>query len=197
MGEPLLTSQSAARALLPDADREAQWVGTLFSDSVLLLGRDATADAILRHLSQTVTFHFAGHAISGPDGTGLEVTADTPLEDSPNSLLGPDRIAMADLHSLRLAVLSACSTGRSGEYGFAEPGNLAAAFLRAGVPDVLASRWNVDSSATARFMSLIYPALTRGGSITNSLVVASRQAGSYPGSSHPYFWAAFSVYGRA
>jgi CHAT domain-containing protein len=195
VGEPL-SGLSTSNITLPDANREAHWVSTLFNNSVLITGREATAAAIVHNLSHTNAFHFAGHAFSGPDGIGLEVSSGSSGSDSVISLLGPDRIASADLRALRLAVLSACSTGRAGDDGLAGPGSLAAAFLRAGVPNVVASRWNVDSSATARFMALLYPALIQGRTVADSLLLASREAGSSASASHPYFWAAFSVYGR-
>lgn len=197
VGNPAVSSTSQSTPL-PDADREAQEISRLFKNPVLLEAKQANQTAILDHLAKAAIFHFAGHAVSGPEGTGLEVAPDAESNGiAPRMLISPDNIAAAHLHDLELAVLSACSTGRAGDEGLADPEDIAEAFLREGVPHVIASRWNVDSASTAALMSLTYQELLRGESVTGSLQWASRQIATIPATSHPYYWAAFNVFGRA
>ena len=196
VGNPAASSTSRNTAL-PDADREAEQISKLFQNSVLLKANQATQTAILDHLAKVAVFHFAGHAVAGPEDTGLEVAPDPDSSKFARALLSPDSIAANRLGNLGLAVLSACSTGRAGDEGLADPEDISAVFLRAGVPHVIASRWNVDSASTAALMFLTYQALLRGESVPGSLQWASRQLAGVPSTSHPYYWSAFNVFGRA
>jgi CHAT domain-containing protein len=71
-------------------------------------------------------------------------------------LLPYRRIAGLPLTGVELVVLSACSSlvGRSDRSASME--GLAWAFLRAGVPQVIASRYPVDDRATAELMLTLY-----------------------------------------
>jgi CHAT domain-containing protein len=195
VGEP---AGSKTGVPLPGARREADEISHLFANSVVLKGKEASEPAILSYLQQVNVFHFAGHAASGPQGSGLEVAADTESDEIVSgTLLSPERIATASLRSLWMVVLSACSTGRPIQDGLAEPEDIASAFLRAGVPYVIASWWDVDSESTLKLMSLIYHALLAGASPSDAVRRAAQQVCSNPIESHPYYWAAFSVFGRA
>jgi CHAT domain-containing protein len=77
-----------------------------------------------------------------------------------------------------------------------DPEDLVRGFLRAGVPQVIASRWNVDSAATAAFMDEFYSELLAGGSLAGVLTGAAGKIRSNPDMSHPYYWAAFTGFGR-
>jgi CHAT domain-containing protein len=74
---------------------------------------------------------------------------------------------------------------------------LVTAFLQAGTQNVVASRWNVDSVATADFMDLFYARLLSGASVADALQGATMTLRKAPEHAHPYYWAAFGVFGRA
>ena len=189
---------SGQRTPLPDADREAEQISQLFKNSVLLRSKQASQIVIMDHIAEAALFHFAGHSLSSAEGTGLEVAADEDASETAHlPLLSPDRIAAARLINLELVVLSACSTGRAGDEGLADPEDIAEAFLRAGVPHVIASRWDVDSASTVALMNWTYRVLLRGESVPSALQDAYRTFSSVPALSHPYYWAAFNVFGRA
>jgi len=80
-------------------------------------------------------------------------------------------------------------------WGISAPENLARAFLRAGVSHVVASRWPVDSRATKRLMLEFYSKLTGGQSVAAALSAARAAIRREPGTSHPYYWSAFSAFG--
>jgi CHAT domain-containing protein len=75
--------------------------------------------------------------------------------------------------------------------------NIAAAFLRARVPHIVASRWNVDSATTARLMLIFYQGLLHGDGVPTALQKAAAQIAKKSSTMHPYYWAAFSAFGRA
>jgi len=153
---------------------------------------------ITKQLERAEVFHFAGHAVSGPEGTGLEVAPDEKsAQFAFRTLLTPERIVAANPWHLQLVVLSACSTGRSGEEGLAGPEDIAAAFLQTGAPHVVATRWNIDSEATMNLMGLVYKSMLRGESVSASVRLAAQQVRDTTNRSHPYYWAAFSVFGRS
>ena len=74
--------------------------------------------------------------------------------------------------------------------------NLALAFLTAGVPQVVASRWDVDSAATATLMRAFYQHYVAGGSAAHALQAAAGKLRASPATGHPYYWAAFDAFGR-
>ena len=171
---------------LPDALAEADAVASGFANVRLLQGSRANAEAITAGLPQAQVFHFAGHALASTSHSGL--------------LLSDSFISAADLRKipitrLQLAVLSACETqdASAGEGGDGD--GLVRVFLAAGVPNVVASRWRVDSSATRLFMELFYRSLLGGRSVADSIRQAQASLRSRSGMSHPYYWAAFTTFG--
>ena len=195
VGEPAVSDPP--RLPLPDAGREVQQISSYFRRSVILMGKNANHREIMNKLAGANVFHFAGHATSGPLISGLEIAPDTELVDAhQRALFTPESIASARLPSLDLVVLSACSTGMSEENDLAGFENIATAFLRSGVPRVIASRWNVDSTTTSLFMATFYELLLAGHSVSESVRLASVRVNGTPNTFHPYFWAPFSIFGR-
>jgi CHAT domain-containing protein len=112
---------------------------------------------------------------------------------------GKDRLTAKDfppglLHRLDLAVLIACSSGVGGDNGPLESDNLVRPFLSAGVPFVIASRWDVDSRASARLMEQFHQHLGSGEGVVSALSLARKQLRREK--PHPYYWAAFDLDGR-
>ena len=65
----------------------------------------------------------------------------------------------------------------------------------AGVREVVASRWAVDSSATRDLMLHFYRELCGGKPPALALGLAERAVRLNGTTNHPYFWAAFSLFG--
>lgn len=181
-----LLADAAADGYLPGHDLELSTIQKLFP-KVKILGSKTDSAAIMSTLGQNAIFGFIGHGEPYTNGAGLRI--------NPNLLLKAEDFSPQTLHHLQLAVLAACSTGSSGNDGFLDNRSLLHAFLAGGVPGILASRWNVDSQATADTMSDFYTALARNESAPNALFSARNQLlKTY---SHPYYWAGFSVTGKA
>ncbi len=180
---------------LPDVALEADTVARGFHSARVLKGGEATLSAIRSAFQGTAVFHFAGHALSTPQRTGLM------LEGEPgqaNALRLLDAGAMRQLHpeSLQLAVLSACNTasGSGGSSGF---DSITDSFVRAGVPHVVASRCAVDSVETRGFIQDFYHNALSGQTVSDAIRLSSRRMLANPRTSHPYYWSAFAAYGRS
>ena len=152
----------------------------------LLAGPEATVSATVSHLRGASVFHFSGHALSSSHRTGLLLS---------DGLLTTASLSRQNLAQMQLAVFSACDTQSGSSGGVGDPDSLVRTFLRAGVPHVVASRWNVDSTATRFFMEEFYRALLNGMSVAESVRQAQSNLRARPGMAHPYFWAAFAAFG--
>ncbi len=159
---------------LPDAVAEAEDAAGHFAEPELLLNRDARAESILRDLPRAGGFHFAGHARRTIDGTAL-VTG--------NSALSAADIARLDLRACRLAVLSACFTA-----SWARP------LLDAGAGGVLATRWDLDSTAARLYTRDFYDAISAGADPAAAARAALSTLRRNPEFEHPYYWAAYQFY---
>ena len=178
---------NSSATLLPDAAAEGRLVARQFRSAELLSRQEASAAAVLSRLPSSAVFHFAGHAFNSSQKSGLLLS---------DSVLNAASLQRVSLSRMRLAVFSACETQVGSGGGAYDADSLVRVFLRAGVPSVVASRWNVDSVATRQFMNVFYQALLNGATVPNSLREAESVVRRIPGTEHPYFWAAFSGFGR-
>ena len=171
---------------LTNVTSEAETVAHNFSSVQLLSAREATARAVVSRLPYVTVFHFAGHALSSQRRSGLLVS---------DSLLSAESLQRTSFGKMQLAVLSGCDTEGGSASGAYDYESLVRVFLRAGVPNVVASRWDVDSLATQQFMSLFYRALLHGNTAAESIRQAQSDLRSRPGMNHPYYWSAFHAFG--
>ena len=175
-------------SVLPTAETEARDVAAFFADSRLLLRYDANYPAIARELPQAEVFHFSGHATASANTAG-------PV------LAGSDLLDVIKLEALhfphnKLVVLSACSSAQGTAGMFNDVNSTARLLIGAGVPELVASRWGVDSSATARLMREFYTELLVGKSVADSLRAAGASLREQNGTAHPFYWASFAAFGR-
>lgn len=168
-----------------EAEREAEEISHSFGAPRLLIGKEAHFDRVKKELPKSTIFHFAGHAVASFAGTGL-VLAD--------KVLTADSLTPSELTNLDLAVLSGCDTRRSSTAGIGDYDSLVRRFASAGVPDVVASRWKVDSSATETIMKQFYQALLSGQDVPDALQEAQTSLRNHPETSHPYYWGAFTTF---
>ena len=188
------SSQAEGLIPLPDVVAEADTVAKDFKSAAVFEGQQATLRAIESELPSAAVFHFTGHSLARPNGAGLMLAGNTSQKGAP-VLMGADRLRHLDLRNLDLAVLSTCNTssGSDGSRGF---NNLAEVLQRAGVPHVVASRWAVDSVETRKFIETFYRNALSGHPVSEAIRQTSRSMMADPRTSHPYYWSAFSAYGR-
>ncbi len=179
---------------LPDVAAEADTVASGFHSARVLKGGEATLDGVRNALPAAAVFHFAGHSLATREKTGLLLVSGEARTDVA-LVLDADTLRRLKLASMRLAVLSACSTasGSGGSGGFS---SIMEALLRAGVPHVVASRWAVDSVEARAFAEDFYSNALSGQTVSDAIRLTSRKMLSNPRTAHPYYWSAFAAYGR-
>ena len=69
-------------------------------------------------------------------------------------------------------------------------------FSSLGVPEVVATRWQIDSEATVPFMNSVYQNLKQGRSVAWALTAARKIQSSNSLYGNPYYWGAYYVTGR-
>jgi CHAT domain-containing protein/tetratricopeptide (TPR) repeat protein len=177
---------------LPDAKDEATAVAKMFENPELLLDGNITLFRVKQAIMRAEVLHFAGHALLTKRGVSLLLQTDK----------GSARLDIADLRKLirgghlQLVVLSACSTGsKDFEFSTVQP-NMPTALSYSGVSRTIATQWNVDSRATRILMTQFYLSLLKGNPVSEAMRISWLEIKGNKETSHPYYWAAFSVYGR-
>lgn len=171
---------------LPHAAAEAHLVASLFPASRVLVALEATTTALLAHAHMADVIHLACHAVFRSDNPRFSALH---LSD------GPFTVELAESMKLKpcVVVLSACETGLAELSGGDEMVGLVRAFIVAGAARVVASLWPVDDTVAALFMGHFYAALGQGERPAVALRLAQCEVmRSHP---HPFYWAAFTLYG--
>ncbi len=171
--ERLFPETSKGQTLLRDQAREAYAKGST--------------------MAQYGYIHFSMHGIVTP---GLQAIAFSQIPgDSEDGLLTMGE--MMNLHyNARLVVLSACQTG----LGRMERGEgitgLTRAVIYAGTPAAVVSLWSVDDTATRDLMTRFYESMIRKGAGRSEALRQAKREMVRTRYRHPYFWAAFVMYGE-
>ena len=181
--------ETNGRRPLLEAEEEAKEIARQFRSSVLLLNNDADYGRIAERVSEAEIFHFSGHAAPSRDGVGLL------LGDS--AVMDVSRIRARDFSGLKLAVLSACYTANGSTGVFDDQDSLARLLVGAGVSEVVASRWAVNSRYTSDLMEQFYVQLLSGKSASVGLWEAAHKLRTRREYSHPFYWASFSAFGKS
>ncbi len=194
--------------LLPDTGGEVRAVAQSLhagGDDVLL-GAQATEAALrTRALDRYGVIYFATHGLLPGE---LHCESEPALVLSPppsqagsadaDGLLTASEIAGFKLNA-DLVVLSACNTAAAGgaHFGGGALHGLADAFFNAGAHEVLASHWEVPSRETTRLMTSVFAGLAAdpSGDVAEALRRSQLAMITQAGSSHPFYWAAFTLIG--
>jgi CHAT domain-containing protein/tetratricopeptide (TPR) repeat protein len=168
------------------AKEEAQFVASLFDRADLLVDEHANVENLRSHCSHADVLHLACHAQFRSDNPMFSA-----LELADQSFAAVDAETL-DLRS-SIVTLSACETGLAQYDHGDEMFGLVRSFLVAGASRIVASLWAVDDATTKRFMGVFYRALKRGAVPASALREAQREVmKAHP---HPFYWAAFVLYG--
>jgi len=178
---------NSSMPVLTEASNESNDVASFFQRPILVSGSQVDRREVLRDLQDAEVFHYAGHGVADVNRVGLLL--------GPNTLLSAHDLMNWHPRDLRLVVLSACDTA-SGETGkFTDISSLVRTLVADGVPQVVASRWRVDSGGTRELMRAFYSNLMSGKTPAASLHAATLAIRSRPNYQHPFYWASFSVFG--
>lgn len=179
-------SRAPNSGYLPGLDVQKKTITELFPHSTIVDSTTRTWAQLRGKLSENVVFHYMGHGRA--DGSG------TALAFSQGRSLSAKDFSPALFANTQLVVLAACSTAKARDNGNWDSDSLVHAFLEAGVPHIVASRWNVDASTTSKTMVSFYQHVSAGDSVDQAMFKAKKEIlAVLP---HPYYWAGFSVTGR-
>lgn len=180
---------------LAQAGPEARQVAAFYEQPGVLLEGEATKENFLRASVSRDVLHFAGHAVVDLESPRRSVLlfAGNSAETLEPLTLG--ELFDAGLGGARLVVLSACraqdslAEDREGVLG------LAGAFFAAGVPEVLASPWDVNDRSSLPVMVAFHREYRRHGSAGvafRQAVLGLLRSGS-PEDRTPAAWGGFTV----
>lgn len=180
---------------LPDAIAEAEDAVSHFQHAHILVNEDATLTNVRQNLREADVFHFAGHTVSLAGHEGL-LLADGHDGREISPILDLLQLERLNIAHLKLVILSSCSTGK--EQGNSEnegsPESLAHGFVQRGVAHVIATRWNLDSSSSARLMRVFYRSLLSGRPVARAMAASEEEV--LLTEPHPYYWAVYEVFGQ-
>jgi CHAT domain-containing protein len=174
---------------LLDALQEAKSVSGYLHAPQLLLGQQATTARVAQTIESATVFHFAGHALQTSNGTELLLAPTFPGEAAP--WLDGKFLRQHPPRACRLAVLSACATGTREAYWNHPLQDIVETLGSLGVPEVVATRWQINSEEAVPFMETFYRGIAQGDNVAVALTSARRvQFGQSP-YNKPYYWAAY------
>ncbi len=184
---------------LPDTADEVRAVSAALggNSADLLLRQQATAANFKsRDLADYRVLYFATHGILPGElkcrtKPGLVFT---PSANDPG-LLDTSEISELKLNA-DLVVMSACNTAGASELGGEALSGLAEAFIFAGARALVASHWQVPSRETALLMRGMF-ASGLPPDLAVALTKAQLSIAANPASSHPFYWAAFTLIGAS
>lgn len=176
---------------LPNALLEAQAIARSFEGYVTPLHNDqATPDAVIRQASTHLVIHLGCHGwfdAEQPDQSGLLLA---------QGWLTIQRIITElNLRQTHLVTLAACLSGRAAIAPGDELSGLAQAILTAGAPIVVASLWRVDDGSTHALFATFYRHVAAGQAPAAAMRQALHVVRTELRLAHPYYWAAFQVFG--
>ncbi len=180
---------------LESAGTEAKQIAKVYKTAAVYTEDGATVDKATQSLSNLHYVHFATHGVLIYPEFDSSYLVFAPGADQPNGgKLTLHEIGMLNIKGCDLVTLSACETAVSAEIAkgwYVSPAN---AFLINRVRSVIASLWEVDDVSTSLLMQQFYKHLQ-----TMPKAEALRQAmadvSARPEFEHPFYWAAFVLYG--
>ena len=185
--------------MLPEVLREARAVALFDKAPSLLLGEQATQPQVVAQLETAAAIHFAGHAAHQAGETRLLLAAGNPTlhagESPAKPWLDSELLRLHPPRRAQLIVFSACSSGQKEPAWNHGMGDIVATLAALGVPDVVATRWQIDSAAAVPMMDAFYSALARGRTVPQALTVARQSMARDPRYNHAYYWAAWYASG--
>jgi CHAT domain-containing protein/tetratricopeptide (TPR) repeat protein len=209
---------------LPGTDEETREVTKTLPEAELVVGTDATERALKQAQGPNI-LHVATHGFfladsGGADGArGLDFdpgggSSGRPLPENPMLRSGlalagantrgdgvDDGIATAlelsslDLWGTALVVFSACQTGLGDVFDGEGVYGMRRSVVIAGAQTQVMSLWQVDDFATRDLMIRFYKLLDKGKGRGASLRDAQLKVLDDKRTSHPYYWAAFTLTG--
>ncbi len=196
---------------LPATRLEVERLRDLYGDAAAVyLGPEATEERAKAIGAGFRLVHFASHALldeTFPLESALVLTIPEETTGRENGLLQAWEIFESLRLDADLVALSACETALGREVAGEGMLGLTRAFHYAGARSVLASLWRIEDASTAELMRVLYAGLRAGLPKDEALRRAQVRLLRQPlrlardgvelerDASHPYYWAAFQLFG--
>jgi CHAT domain-containing protein len=184
---------------LTHAREEVRTIAANYPGAAVLADAQATRPALELALARSGVVHFAGHAVFDDQRPERSYLVLAPSSDGrAEGRLSAAELARLDLQRVRLVVLSACRTVRSGTRRAGGFTGLSGALLAAGAGGVVGSTWEVDDRSTAALMAhfhLAYRENRDGPRALRTAQLALLRSGE-PALRTPGAWAGFRYAGR-
>lgn len=182
---------------LEGAAAETERIMALYPGSAALTGAEANKPKVFALSRRHEILHFAGHARANPRFPSRSVLILAPSAEDSGALYGHE-LLQQDLSSVRLVVLSACSTAGGQPIGALGVSSLVRPFLAAGVPAVVGSLWDVGDEASRELLTEFHARFKQGDDAAAALRGAQLELlrGNRARRS-PLSWAPFQVIGTA
>jgi CHAT domain-containing protein len=203
MSALVVASPSFDRALfprlsdLPSAEASAEAIAGLYAESQVLTREKATKSRFLDGAGSHSIVHFGGHTLINLEFPAVSRLVFAPGGGSDSGVLYAYELYEQRFQETRLVILASCSSARRSSSSAGGTGSLAAAFLAAGVPAVLASLWDIEDEAAGAFSTLFHQRFRESGDAWQA-VRASQLAFIDSGDGRlasPTSWATFVLIG--
>lgn len=180
---------------LPGSEIEVRSLKEIYKSAIVLTGNKASEFNLKENAGGFNILHIASHGIFNPDFPYMSHLALSPDPHDDGNLLVHELYNL-NLIKTDLVVLSACETGLAQIKKNDDMVGLVRGFIYSGVSSVVASLWKVDDFATMKLMKSFHSTYYKGNSASRSLQEGIKEMLANEHTRHPYYWAAFSVYGR-
>jgi tetratricopeptide (TPR) repeat protein len=184
---------------LENTAKEVKEVGSLFSDSRVLIGPDASKNNLKKEdLTSRRYVLFSTHGILGNEIPYVRQPAlvlNLVGNNKEDGFLTATEIFNMNLNA-DLVGLSACQTGLGIQSAGEGVVGLSRAFMYAGTDSVLVSLWSVSDESTYKLMVRFFEGLKQG----KDKLTALKEAKNYlrkNGYDNPFYWAPFILIGEA
>lgn len=182
---------------LAPTENEANVVSGFYRFHTPLIGPQATKSRVKTEMMQADVVEFASHYVTDPRSPMRSKLLLAKGGESVDGDIEASEVYDMRLPRTRLVLLTACQTGVEQAYRGEGAIGMARAFIKAGVPIVVASLWPVEARATSALMISFHKYRSEGASTTEALRRAQVEMleSSNELHNHPYYWAAFSAIG--
>ena len=182
---------------LPSGRNEGQSIAQFFANKKLYLGDKASLAEFESMVGNVNFVHLATHAVLDPNEPGKSY-----IQFADGKKWYYSDMMGFNIRNVDSIALSACETAVSEKSTGGEIEGMAYQLLKKSPSgSVLASFWKVDDTATAMLMGIYYKHVTdsiktnhtldRGGALREAQLNLLKN----PDTSHPYYWAAFTLFG--
>jgi CHAT domain-containing protein len=202
IGNPAFDRQlTLARGLdpIPNAEREAVEIHTLYPGSEVLIGDAATAAQFLQRAGGSAIIHIAAHAIVNGDAPSQSFLLFTPSGGDHGVLNAETMIRELHTDKTRLLVLGACSSAGGLPVGAEGIAPLVRPVIAAGVPGVVGALWDIDDATATRLLVSFHRHYRQGSDAAAALREAQLEMlwSNNPGLRSGLTWAPFQAIGYA